>query len=162
MTRALALAVVLGLAGCHGAREVASSAPAARVEVGPVAPFTARPGDRRDVRVPVRVADGFHVQANPAANEFLIAMDLNLPGADGVVVGPPTYPPGTPLRLAGSDDDLSVYEGTIAVDVALGIAPDAAPGPRTLSGSVRVQACDDARCFAPETLPFEVALDVVP
>lgn len=159
-----ALAIILVVAGCSRTADEVPEAtrPAALVSIGPIEPLSVAAGDRVAIRVPVRVADGYHVQANPAAGEFLIPLEVTLGGAEGVVPGAPGYPPGHRYRLQGMEDDLLTYEGEVVLSVPVDVDEAARPGARTLEGAVRYQACDRKRCFAPATVGFDVAVEILP
>ncbi|MFM9996402.1 MAG: protein-disulfide reductase DsbD family protein [Phycisphaerales bacterium] len=63
------------------------------------------------------------------------------------------------VPIAGTQG-LSYSDRTI-VFVPVVVAPDAAPGTRTLSLGVYFQACDESMCFAPDTITVDVAVEVV-
>jgi hypothetical protein len=149
------------LVGWLAAFGVAASLAAAPViTVEPPAPATAAPGDTTEITVFVTIADGYHVMANPAGNEFFVPLVVSL--ADSACVTPlaPDYPAPQAFRLEGTEEDLPTYAGTIAVGVRVIVAPDCAPGTHTVAGSLRYQACDRQRCLFPATIPFEVDLSV--
>jgi hypothetical protein len=114
-------------------------------------------------RVTVRIRPGFHVQANPAAHEFLVPLTVDLPERLPVRVGLPLYPAGRPHRLRGAVTDLSTYEGVVTVRVPLRVEGD--PGEVreevvALSGSLRYQACNDRLCLRPSTVPLRLVVRV--
>lgn len=111
-----------------------------------------------DVVLTFRVADGHHVQANPAANEFLIPASLELRDACGVKSGPPVYPPPVALRLEGTDRDLAVWDHSFQIVVPLRAGRFARRGDCVLRGTFVFQACDERTCLAP--MSIGVALPV--
>lgn len=119
-------------------------------------------GQSREVAVEIDVKGGFHVQANPAANEFLVPLVVAIEPADELTVGEPRYPPASRLRLKGTEEDLLVYDGTIAVSVPIQTTATAAAGARKLEGSMRFQACDKVSCRPPATAAFELAVRILP
>jgi uncharacterized protein len=120
-------------------------------------------GGTAEAQVTVRIRPGFHVQANPAAEEFLVPLTVELPGRPPVRVGPPVYPAGLPHRLRGATGDLLTYEGAVRVRVPLRVESD---GGRkrdevvVLSGSLRFQACDARVCLRPSTVPLRLVVRV--
>lgn len=126
-----------------------------------VAPVTLAAGGVTEARITLVVADGYHIQANPASGEFLIPLRLDLRGRGGVRVGKPGYPRGRPYRLPGADVDWMTYEGTLEVAVPLEAQESAPEGERVLRGVVRYQACDDGRCLFPESVPVAFPVRVV-
>jgi len=106
------------------------------------------------VELRFRVEQGFHINSHAPKDELLIPTVLKLePGA--VKVGAEEYGPGTAFRLqVGAGETLDVYQGEFRVSVKL-VAPK---GASTLVGALRYQACDNAACFPPRTLPVMVAV----
>lgn len=104
------------------------------------------------------VADGYHVQANPATNEFLIPTSLELPNACGVKAGSPVYPAPLSVRLEGTDRDLAVWEQTFQVVVPLSAGRFARRGDCILHGTLVFQACDLRTCLSPASI--EVVLPI--
>ncbi len=114
------------------------------------------PGESKDLEIRVTVAEGFHVQANPAANEFLIPLELELESDEELDIGEVRYPPGETHRLNGTEEDLLTYDGTFAVTVSIGAPDSAARGTQNVRGRLRYQACDDRSCLRPATIAFEL------
>lgn len=129
--------------------------------VGPVEPLSLKPGGSQWLFIPVQVAEGYHVQANPASEDYLIALRLDLRCPEGLTCGPPVYPSSKPFRLKGSDKELDVYDGLMELRLTLSADGDVAPGERTVEGTLRYQACDDRRCLFPATAPVSVPVQVV-
>ena len=109
------------------ARSVVSATlePAGRAGVGGFRPF----------RVTLRLAEGWHVNANPASSRFLVPTEVR--GEVREVV----YPPGTSMKLAFSDEAIAVYSGEVRI--AGELASDAT------TVTLIYQACDDTRCLSP-------------
>ena len=145
------LAAALALAGPPA--PVSVEAPDVRVAAGGTA----------EARVIVRIRPGFHVQANPAAEEFLVPLTVALSERPPVRVGLPVYPAGRPHRLRGATGHLLTYEGTVTLRVPLHANAD---GGRVrdevviLSGSLRYQACDDRICLRPSEVPIRMPVRV--
>lgn len=124
----------------------------------PVDSVMASAGDTVIARVPLRVTAGYHVNANPAASEDYIPLDLRLDSTDVAHALPPRYPKGRTHRLEDTTEDLWVYDGDVVIEVPLVISPDAQAGTHALRGRVEFQACDDRVCFFPEERPLRVTL----
>ncbi len=111
--------------------------------------------------VEIRVAEGFHINANPAPEDFLIATEVNLAAADGFAISEVFYPPAHELTFGFWDGPLRVWEGSVVAGVVLEVADTAALGFRDLEFVVLYQACNDAACFAPAETTYKLAVDVV-
>jgi len=117
-------------------------------------------GGMGQARIEISVAEGYHVQANPASDEFLIPLQLQLRGTGGVRPGKSIYPSGQPYRLQGASADLMTYEGNFEVMVPLKAAASARPGHLVLEGVLRYQACDSRTCLFPASLPVALPVQV--
>ena len=131
------------------------------VTVSSPALVTIAQGGEGQARVSVIVADGFHVQANPASAEFLIPLQLQLRAKGGVRATIPDYPPGEPYRLQGMPSELMTYYGTFEIVVHVNAENSAQPGDRTLRGVLRYQACDDRSCRIPASVQVSVPVRVI-
>jgi thiol:disulfide interchange protein DsbD len=121
----------------------------ALVTVRPPEEMKLQPGRARSATLSISVRDGFHVQANPAASEFLIPLSVSFDATEGLKVGEPRYPPPARYRLEGTDEDLLVYGGIFKVTVPIEASRSSPPGSYTLPGKVRYQACDERSCRPP-------------
>lgn len=112
-------------------------------------------GQPQVVELRFRVDDGFHINSHTPNDELLIPTVLKLDAGGGVKVEDEQYPKGETFRLPlGDGETLSVYQGEFRVKVRL----TAAKGASTLNGVLHYQACDNASCFPPRTLPVMVAV----
>ena len=126
-----------------------------------VAPVEISVGSSGEANVSISIAQGYHVNANPATFPYLIATAVTAEQSTGITVGKPVYPAALVKTFSFEKErPLSVYEGTTAVKLPLQLAGNAAKGPRSIPLAVRVQACDDAACYAPATLNAALQLTV--
>jgi len=102
-----------------------------------------REGDSLTVTAVLDIAQGWHVNANPASFDFLISTSVDVREDSGKAEVEPAYPDArtmtTPLG------DIKVYEGKVSIPVKVTL-PGNAENLRLL---VRAQACKDATCLAP-------------
>lgn len=124
--------------------------PAAEVEAGGSA----------EAEVRLTIAQGFHVNANPPTFSYLKATELTVEPGQGVTAGKPAYPASVTRKFSFSNDPLAVYEGETAIKLPLAAAADAKKGAQTLKGRLRVQACDDEKCYPPRTLEAPIPVTV--
>jgi uncharacterized protein len=135
------------------------SAPKVSVRVPEVVKLT--DGQLLEARVSVAVVEGYHLQANPASEEYLVPTRLDLKGSADVTVGKITYPPGKPYRLSGADKDLKTYDGNFEIGVWLKASSGARPGKHILQGRLHYQACDSRTCLFPTSVPLTITVNVV-
>lgn len=117
-------------------------------------------GQTTQAHLTVTILDGFHVQANPASQPYLIPTRLELTPADPVTPGSPIYPKGKPYRLNGDSNDISTYEGTFKIEIPLKAEDSAKPGESLLQGKLHYQACDARTCLPPSFVPIELQVRI--
>jgi hypothetical protein len=116
-------------------------------------------GERGVLEVVATIREGFRIQANPASRPFLVPAHLELEPTARLELGPPEYPPGKAHRLRGTTEDLSVYEGEVAIRVP--VKPGAGeaagkPDEVVVVGRLRYQACNERVCLRPAEVPVEI------
>lgn len=111
--------------------------------------------------VRAKIKKGFHIQANPAADEFLIPTTLSIQANEGIIPGKPVYPPGHPYRLNGSKEDLLTYEDEVEISFPVKVLDSAPFGNVNLTGGLRFQPCDDRKCLFPRTIPVTIPVKIV-
>ncbi len=108
-----------------------------------------------------KVADGFHIQANPASTPQLIPTTLTLPSANNLEVGLPIYPAGKSYKLEGSNSEISTYDGTVIIKVPLKTPGKVVANKFPWKGKLRFQACNEKTCFFPKNLSFDIPFQVI-
>lgn len=119
-----------------------------------------RAGASSVAEVRLSVARGYHVNANPATEKFLVPTEIKLEPAEGVAAGAPVYPAAVMKRFAFSEKPLAVYEGEATIRLPLRAAAVAARGSRTLRTRVRYQACDEEKCYPPASVEASVPVTI--
>lgn len=152
------LCCVALLAGTAGAQSGKSPS----VSMAPVPLVTAKRTQQTIVRLDFRVASGFHINSNAPKSEFLIPTALKMDPPTDIVLGKIQYPEGQDVSFPFSPDEkLSVYSGDFAISVAVHPLKSVMPGKYVMHGALRYQACDNAQCFPPKTLPVSFDVKVV-
>ena len=146
---------------------ISSSAQIVKVTTEPVS--IAMSGSA-DAIVRLSIAPGFHINANPATFTYLIATEVKLvvnANEAFPVMGKPIYPTAIRKRFAFADQPLAVYEGDVEIKIPLTLAALGRSEVTVARGAhlsfpieVRVQACDQEKCFAPDTLKTAIPVDV--
>ena len=99
------------------------------------------------IAVTLAIDPGYHINANPASLDYLIPTSVNVPGAAQAKV---TYPSGKVFRPKFLNEGLSVYEGTVTIEVELPKGTLASA--QSLPLQIEVQACTDEICLPPATI----------
>ena len=118
-----------------------------------------QPGSQFQIAVVVEIAEGWHVNANPAG-EGLIDTEILLPDTPHLTFGEVVYPIGEVLKI-DSIGEAPVYHDTITIGIQADLSQNAPIEPMTLDLQLRYQACNDDQCLLPETLAFTVPIEIV-
>jgi cytochrome c biogenesis DsbD-like protein len=141
---------------------LSQSGKAPSVSFAPVPLVSAQRGAQTMVSLDFRVASGFHINSNAPKSEFLIPTSLKMDLPTDIILGKIQYPAGKDVSFPFSPDEkLSVYSGDFAVKVAVHPLHAVVPGKYVVRGVLRYQACDNAQCFPPKTLPVSFEVKVV-
>ncbi len=99
-----------------------------------------------DVEVHLEIAEGWHINANPASQDVLIPTSVSLdPDAPAELVSV-DYPEGELVHFDFSGESLSVNGGTVTIPARLQRKSD-----NPLDLEIRYQACNDLICLEPTT-----------
>jgi DsbC/DsbD-like thiol-disulfide interchange protein len=110
-------------------------------------------GKHATVELRFQVVQGYHVNSHTPKSELLIPTALTLQPANGVKAGTLEYPVGKPYSFSfDPSTKLDVYAGDFIVKLPV----IATAGDHTIDGTLRYQACDNASCYPPRTLPVKV------
>ena len=117
-------------------------------------------GESGELVVPIKIASGYHVNANPPTFSYLRATELQIPAANGISVEFITYPDALMRKFSFSEKELAVYEGEAVLKARLKAEKSAQTGKHNLSAKLRVQACDDKVCYAPGVIDLIVPVNI--
>ena len=123
-------------------------------------PISISAGGKADATITISISPDFHVNANPATFDYLIPTEVTAQNPEDVTLGKPVYPAAEKRKFQFADVPLAVYEGETRVKLPLTLKSNAAKGTRSIPFSVRVQACDQEKCFPPDTLRQTLVVEV--
>ena len=143
----------------------AASPAAQRVTSESVVKVEAQPveipsGGSGEAVVKMTIQAGYHVNANPPTYSYLRATELVIPASDGVSVGYVTYPKALSKKFPFAENPLGIYEGKTEIKAMLKADKSAKPGQRSISSTLRIQACDEQVCYPPGTLELAIPVNV--
>ncbi len=124
----------------------------ARLEV------TASEVDAFDATISIHIADGWHINANPASLPGLIPTAVTFNADVPVKIDGPAYPPGETVRFSFVDDPLQVYQGGITLTARIYLGAEAVTDDAMLYATLYYQACNDAVCLAPGEVALSASL----
>jgi hypothetical protein len=141
---------------------LAQEGKAPSVSFAPVPVVTAQRAKQTMVNLNFRVASGFHINSNAPKDEFLIPTSLKMDLPTDIIFGKIAYPAGKDMTFPFSlDQKLNVYSGDFTIAVAVHPLHAVQIGKYVMHGVLRYQACDNAQCFPPKTLPVSFDVKVV-
>jgi DsbC/DsbD-like thiol-disulfide interchange protein len=132
--------------------------PMSVVRVSVEGPSVSTGTDLLEATVVLSINAGWHVNANPASDEFLIPTEIALEGGSPVEIVHVGYPEAERKRFVFSEVPLAVYEGDVRIPVTLR-RPAAGGAAREVPLRVTFQSCDDSQCLAPVTVSVMLKLN---
>ncbi len=115
------------------------------------------------VKIPVTVKDGYHVNSNKPAEEYLIPLKLTWTSTGALEAGEITYPKPLLEKFEFNDKPdvpLSVYMGNIELLAKFKVAANAPAGPGVASGKLKYQACSNKACYPPKSVDVAVSYQI--
>jgi DsbC/DsbD-like thiol-disulfide interchange protein len=129
-------------------------APAKKNYVTYIADAQTVPAGKRGVlQLRFQLMPGFHVNSHTPKSDTLIPTALTLQPAAGVKAGDLVYPSGQPFSFSfAPTEKVDVYASVFSVKLPV----VATAGEHTIDGTLKYQACDNASCYPPRTIPVKV------
>jgi len=132
------------------------------VTLAPVPLTNVTRGRANNVDLQFRVGGGFHINSNQPSEEYLIPTSLKVDPPTDIAIGKITYPPGHEMSFAfAPEEKISVYTGDFTVSVSVRPLASVIPSKYEVRGTLKYQACDNAACYPPKTLPVQFEVKVV-
>ncbi|MEO8595711.1 MAG: protein-disulfide reductase DsbD domain-containing protein [Candidatus Solibacter sp.] len=112
------------------------------------------------VKIPVVVKDGYHVNSNKPNEESLIPLKLTWTAMGALEGGAITYPKPSQEKYEFTEAPLSVYTGAFDLVANFKVAAKAQAGPGAATGKLRYQACSNRACYPPKTVDITISYQV--
>ncbi|MCA9076672.1 MAG: DUF255 domain-containing protein [Planctomycetaceae bacterium] len=115
-------------------------------------------GGTAEVAVALKIKRDWHINANPASDDFLIPTELKLDSRQELKLSDVVYPKGHDFRMSGFDDTIAVYEKLVIFKGKISVPEAAAGKTDEVKLTVHYQACNDRNCLRPTdaVLTFKV------
>ncbi|MCX6560855.1 MAG: thioredoxin family protein [Candidatus Aminicenantes bacterium] len=157
---ALAIALILPLVLSASPLSARTEEPIVKaVVLAPASPLKAGGTTILDLEVGIRAP--YHINSDQPSEAYLIGSTLDFKPRKGVTFGKISFPMAQNKKFSFSDNPLSIFEGTIKVQVEVNLAADFAGRELVVEGTFGYQACDDQSCQPPTDAAFKKALPVV-
>ncbi len=109
--------------------------------------------NRAILEIRFQIVSGYHINSHTPRSAFLIPTTLTLQPVTGVKPGSPEFPAGQLYSFAFDPaDKLDVYARSFTVKLPV----VATAGEHTIDATLKYQACDNASCYPPKTLPVKI------
>jgi hypothetical protein len=130
--------------------------------VGEVQKVAGKRGAAVQVKIPLAVDQGYHVNSDKPSLEYLIPLKLTWDKASmgALEGGAVVYPKATQEKYDFEEKPLSVFTGNFDVTASFKVAANAPAGPGIASGKLRYQACSNKACYPPKTVDVTVPYQV--
>ena len=128
------------------------------------------PGSRVTLAAEIELPSGVHVYSPGVTGYKPIQMELQ--ARSGIELSLATYPESKVLYLEAIREHVPVFEGKFRISQDVTVTPSetrdvvrslvSAPKTISITGELRYQACDQAICYPPASVPLKWQLQVVP
>ena len=110
-----------------------------------------------DVVLQLNIAEGWHMNANPASQDNLIPTTVTVNADTSVEIVDIAYPKGRTAHFEFSDESLNVYEGNLMIPLKLRLKSNPQKS-TSVTLKLTYQPCNETECLLPQTLdiPLEV------
>jgi hypothetical protein len=145
------------------------------LSVGTIQKVSGKRNDAVQVKIPVTIDAGFHVNSDKPSESYLIPLAVKWTDKGALegtkpVSDPKTgevkkevdvvFPKPTMMALGGEDKPLSVFQGSFDIVANFKVAGNAQAGPGAAAGKLSYQACNDKMCFPPKTVEISIPYSV--
>ena len=112
-----------------------------------------------ELRVPVVLRGGYHVNSNTPSEDYLIPMKLTWNAAP-LEVEETIFPAAKLEKYDFADKPLSVFSGDFEILTRFRTPASAPTGATVLTGKLRYQACTSSMCLPPKSVAVRLPVDV--
>lgn len=118
------------------------------------------PGATVDFIVVLNIEDGWHINSNPAPDEFAIATELSLKSKLESSAVEVVYPKGVEHTVPGLKKKVLYYSKQVQIRGQIEVPADAAGMEEELEFLIKYQACNEKTCLRPMTMSLKVPVAV--
>jgi uncharacterized protein YyaL (SSP411 family) len=112
-----------------------------------------------NVTLHLKIAAGWHINANPAGQDNLIPTTVTVDADASLEIIDVAYPQGRSTRFEFRNEALNVYEKNLTIPLKLKQKPNATHKKNIpISLKLTYQPCNETECLLPETLDISLVL----
>jgi len=119
----------------------------------------AKAGAAVEVKLPLQLREGYHVNTNMPPDPYLIPLRLTWDSGP-LTVTEIAYPKPSFLKVEFFAGQLPVFSGRFDLITRFKVAASAPPGLVNVPGKLRYQACNDRMCLPPKTIEITLPVSV--
>ena len=122
-------------------------------------PVVAKAGTSIEVKLPLQLREGYHVNSNTPPDPYLVPLRLTWesgPFTSAEVV----YPKPASLKVEFFSGSLPVFSGRFDLVTRFKVSASAQPGLVNVPGKLRYQACNERMCLPPKTIDIILPVSV--
>jgi hypothetical protein len=122
-------------------------------------PVVAKAGGIVEVKLPLQLREGYHVNSNMPPDSYLIPLRLTW-DAGAITASEVVYPKPSVLKVEFFSGPLPVFSGRFELLTRFKVAASAQPGLVNVPGKLRYQACNERMCLPPKTIDITLPVSV--
>jgi thiol:disulfide interchange protein DsbD len=132
------------------------------LSVGEIQKAVGKRNSAVQVKIPVAVDPGFHVNSDKPSLDYLIPLKLTWDKATmgALEGGTVVYPKASQEKYDFEEKPLSVFTGNFDLAVNFKVSGNAPAGPGIAAGKLRYQACSNKACYPPKTVDVNIPYQV--
>ncbi|MFZ2865114.1 MAG: protein-disulfide reductase DsbD [Ignavibacteriaceae bacterium] len=116
-------------------------------------------GDEFKTTLEITIDQTWHINSQKPNDDFLIPSEITAKG-NGVKLIKVIYPEAHNIKLAFSEELVSVYEGTASAKLTFRVDKNAPVGKQKVQVTLDYQACNDMTCMPPNDVAAEFEIEV--
>jgi len=122
-------------------------------------PVAAKAGTTIEVKLPLQLREGYHVNSDKPPDPYLIPLRLAWDSGP-ITVAEVVYPKPETRKVDFFAGLLPVFSGHFELLTHFKVAASVPPGLVNVAGKLRYQACNDRMCLPPKTINVTVPVSV--
>ena len=117
-------------------------------------------GSEAEIVISMEIEAGWHTNSHQPTYDYLIATEVVIQAPESWDPAKVSYPAGELKSFAFAEEEISVYEGVVAMLARQPIPASVAEGEVPIEVSLTYQACDDKSCLPPVTTTATLHLSI--
>jgi DsbC/DsbD-like thiol-disulfide interchange protein len=122
-------------------------------------PVAAKAGTTVEVKLPLQLREGYHVNSNMPPDPYLIPLRLTWDSGQ-ITVAEVVYPKPETHKVDFFAGLLPVFSGRFELLTRFKVPASVQPGLVNVAGKLRYQACNDRMCLPPKTIELTLPVSV--